>query len=84
MNLFPVAMREVPAKSQPESAAPMTIFYGGQVVVLNDCSPEKAKEIMLMANSFVYKPTQHSNMIPLSPNVVPNQRPIVSGDLPTL
>ncbi|KAM1060120.1 hypothetical protein TB1_024080 [Malus domestica] len=34
---------------QPGSAAPMTIFFGGQVLVFNDLQAEKAKEIMDLA-----------------------------------
>ncbi|KAL8102714.1 protein TIFY 10A-like [Apium graveolens] len=52
MNLFPVTEKPgqgIPAKQQPENAQ-MTIFYGGQVVVFNDLSSEKAKEIMMLAS----------------------------------
>lgn len=34
--------------AQPQ-AAQMTIFYGGQVIVLDDFPADKAKEIMLLA-----------------------------------
>ncbi|KAM1010960.1 hypothetical protein ACFX13_047111 [Malus domestica] len=36
---------------QPGSAAQMTIFYGGQVLVFNDLQAEKAKEIMGLATT---------------------------------
>ncbi|KAM3000646.1 hypothetical protein FF2_037025 [Malus domestica] len=36
---------------QPGSAARMTIFYGGQVLVFNDLQAEKAKEIMGLATT---------------------------------
>lgn len=38
-----------PATGEPERAQ-MTIFYGGQVIVLNDFPADKAKEVMLLAS----------------------------------
>ncbi|XP_062025419.1 protein TIFY 10b [Rosa rugosa] len=67
------------APDQPRSA-PMTIFYGGQVLVFNDVSAEKAKEIMGLATkgSAVVSSTE-SNV------VVKQQQPppqAVESDLP--
>lgn len=86
MNLFPVMEKPgqgIPAKQQPENAQ-MTIFYGGQVVVFNDLSCEKAKEIIMLAS----KACKQAE-IPASPKVVGasglvkahRPQPIVSGNL---
>ncbi|XP_071697580.1 protein TIFY 10A-like [Rutidosis leptorrhynchoides] len=50
MNLFPMTetSRAVQKEDQPKS---MTIFYNGQVMVFNDLTPEKVKEIMKLAES---------------------------------
>ncbi|CAK9159229.1 unnamed protein product [Ilex paraguariensis] len=116
MNLFPqhagfgstVSKEELPKKadfsvdkSEAETAAQMTIFYGGQVIVFNDFPADKAQKIMLLASkssqdpdtfasNLVPKPAESINLIPSTPNVVPNlvqervhgpAEPIVS-DLP--
>lgn len=87
MNLFPVSEKPghgIPAKKQPENAQ-MTIFYGGQVVVINDLSSDKAKEIMMLASKACSSIKQPE--IPASPKVVANSlvkahrpQPIVSGN----
>lgn len=62
---------------QPRSA-PMTIFYGGQVLVLSDLSAEKAKEIMGFA-------TKGSSVVPKTETKTPvqQQQPqAVGSDLP--
>ncbi|CAN6901187.1 unnamed protein product [Brassica oleracea] len=38
-----------PVRPEPQTA-PLTIFYGGQVIVFNDFSAEKAKEVMDLAS----------------------------------
>ncbi|KAM7513074.1 hypothetical protein LguiB_011949 [Lonicera macranthoides] len=39
------------AKKLKNETSQMTIFYGGQVIVLNDMSVDKAKEVMLFASN---------------------------------
>ena len=60
MNLFPMVETPRAAVQQPASTAgqkqqdqskTMTIFYNGQVIVFNDLSPEKAKEIIKLAEN---------------------------------
>lgn len=53
MSLFPqhsCFTAPEPASSEPQYA-PMTIFYGGQVMVFNDFPAQKAKQIMEFANN---------------------------------
>lgn len=56
----------------------MTIFYGGQVIVLNDFPADKANEVMLLAsqeashNKAAKSPVDSNVSVPPSPNVVPN------------
>lgn len=62
---------------QPRSA-PMTIFYGGQVLVFSDLSAEQAKEIMGFA-------TKGSSVVPKTETNTPvqQQQPqAVGSDLP--
>lgn len=62
---------------QPRSA-PMTIFYGGQVLVFSDLSAEQAKEIMGFA-------TKGSSVVPKTETKTPvqQQQPqAVGSDLP--
>jgi len=89
MNFFPgFGSKQEAAKNPKPESAQMTIFYAGQVIVLNDFPADKANEIMLLAskgkpvsqnqNTFV------SNMIqkPIeSTPIVQRPHPIVS-DLP--
>ncbi|OIV94637.1 hypothetical protein TanjilG_25861 [Lupinus angustifolius] len=56
LNLFSQQVSDLPnmgnssvIKSDPRSAQ-MTIFYGGEVIVFDDCSAEKAKEIVSFVN----------------------------------
>ncbi|KAF8104227.1 hypothetical protein N665_0176s0038 [Sinapis alba] len=64
-------------KPEPQTA-PLTIFYGGQVIVFNDFSSEKAKEVMNLAskgtaNSFTgFTSTVNNNNIAPTPNQVPH------------
>ncbi|KAI3772757.1 hypothetical protein L6452_03950 [Arctium lappa] len=63
MNLFPVTETPRTAvyqqqatttkKQQDHESRSMTIFYNGQVIVFNDLTPEKVKEIMMLAEKGV-------------------------------
>ncbi|WZY98243.1 hypothetical protein YC2023_070572 [Brassica napus] len=71
-------------KPEPQTA-PLTIFYGGQVIVFNDFSAEKAKEVMNLAskgtaNTFTgFKSTLNNNIAP-TPNQVPHLMKTASQD----
>ncbi|CAL0331718.1 unnamed protein product [Lupinus luteus] len=68
-------------KSDPRSAQ-MTIFYGGKVIVFDDCPAEKAKEIVSFAtkgksqiqnnNNFADTFTQTHIPFPFDMNVIPD------------
>ncbi|CAH8381365.1 unnamed protein product [Eruca vesicaria subsp. sativa] len=63
-------------KPEPQTA-PLTIFYGGQVIVFNDFSAEKAKEVMNLAS----KGTAHSftgftSTLNNNNNIVPTQNQV--------
>lgn len=74
MNLFPMAetpraavqqqITTAAQKQQDHQSRSMTIFYDGQVIVFNDLTPEKVKEIMMLAEKGVVsgqKPTTFSS-----------------------
>jgi jasmonate ZIM domain-containing protein len=78
-------------KTEPETAQ-MTIFYAGQVIVLNDLPADKAKEIMLLASNGsshnlgayasmpVQKPIQPTNLVATNSST-PVQKPIQPTNL---
>lgn len=71
MDLFPqqagLASRDdSPNKLEPQTA-PMTIFYGGQVIVFNDFPANKAKEIMVLASNSSFNPIPFTSTIARSP-----------------
>uniref|UniRef100_A0A1J3I8T2 Protein TIFY n=1 Tax=Noccaea caerulescens TaxID=107243 RepID=A0A1J3I8T2_NOCCA len=75
-------------KPEPQTA-PLTIFYGGQVIVFNDFSAEKAKELMNLAskgaaNSFTGFTTNVNTNIQsvYTPNIAKNQTEIRSNMAP--
>ncbi|KVI12235.1 protein TIFY 10A-like [Cynara cardunculus var. scolymus] len=89
MNLFP--MTETPrlaTQKQQDQSRSMTIFYDGQVMVFNDLTPEKVKEIMMLAEKGIpHKPTTFSSSSIATPKPEePSNKtglPIASGsDLP--
>ncbi|KAJ4916160.1 Protein TIFY 10A [Raphanus sativus] len=80
-------------KPEPQTA-PLTIFYGGQVIVFNDFSAEKAKEVVNLAskgtaNTFTgfTSTVNNNNNIAPTPNQVPHfmktvtQEPIQSSSV---
>nr|QYZ85368.1 jasmonate ZIM-domain protein 7 [Taraxacum kok-saghyz] len=92
MNLFPIAEKTPrSAAVQPQTTAgqtqstPMTIFYNGQVMVFNDLSPEKVKEILMIAGKGVpqkpTKPEELSNTIVHDSIKIQRSQPVVA-DLP--
>lgn len=64
------------AGSPEPSAAQMTIFYGGKVIVFNDLPSDKAKEVMDLASnlelSVKKRKLETSNSVPASPVPVQN------------
>lgn len=90
MDLFPqhsgfgpsVSKDEVPSKADqsvskpvPESS-PMTIFYGGRVIVFDDISADMAKEITLLASKASY---QDPNIFVPAPIRKPTETPNATG-----
>ncbi|KAK2372368.1 protein TIFY 10a [Trifolium repens] len=43
--------QEIPIKMEDARCAQMTIFYDGKVIVLDDITPEKAKDIMVFSTN---------------------------------
>ncbi|MFQ6638476.1 hypothetical protein Gotur_017041 [Gossypium turneri] len=73
MDLFPqqaglASKDDSPNKLEPQTA-PMTIFYGGQVIVFNDFPANKAKEIMLLASNSSSQSNDSFNPIPFTSSI---------------
>ncbi|KAH6779165.1 hypothetical protein C2S52_010402 [Perilla frutescens var. hirtella] len=88
---FTAGKEETQNKPEVETA-PMTIFYGGQVIVFNDFPADKAKEIIALAGqssatpnhpSAAQSPAESATSVP---NVVPptfaSAQPPLDSDLP--
>ncbi|XP_019421218.1 PREDICTED: protein TIFY 10B-like isoform X2 [Lupinus angustifolius] len=81
LNLFSQQVSDLPnmgnssvIKSDPRSAQ-MTIFYGGEVIVFDDCSAEKAKEIVSFVNKGKSQIQNNNNFpytFPFDMNVIPD------------
>lgn len=106
MNFFPVVEKQssIPrnpslvnfgspvevAKKLKNETAQMSIFYGGQVIVLNDMTVEKAKEVMLfVSNSTSQTPKTFgysANLIhkPTAEFAQPPTLPVVAGKYVTV
>ena len=65
--------------SPDSSGAQMTIFYGGQVIVLNDLPSDKAKEVIDLATSLELsvkkRKVETASSVPSSPAPVPVPAP---------
>ena len=70
--------------SPDSSGAQMTIFYGGQVIVLNDLPADKAKEVIDLATglelSVKKRKVETANSVPASPVPAPVPVPAPNAD----
>uniref|UniRef100_A0A1J3ISI8 Protein TIFY n=1 Tax=Noccaea caerulescens TaxID=107243 RepID=A0A1J3ISI8_NOCCA len=68
-------------KPEPQTA-PLTIFYGGQVIVFNDFSAEKAEELMNLASKGAANNVNTNIQSVYTPNIAKNQTEIRSNMAP--
>jgi hypothetical protein len=73
--------QEIPIKKDDARCAQMTIFYDGKVIVLDDITPEKAKDIMVFStNNYAAYPSFLAGNSVNKTVQVPSTVPVIYGN----